>query len=342
MGRVSLPVEAGSCQRGAKVGGVLSQCVDGIPRGGGYNFSRLMSHFVKDAWLWIWGWLVYVLPALSNLILVLLGVLLSLPTLAEKIEKTPKYRKMLGVICLIAGIVGFWFDVGQRRTSDQTNRQLLADVSASVKNTNDLVQKTASLVATATQTAITTNQTANSLGVYLPQLEEMNSHIAAIDKRLKTANDPRIIADLQAQKAQLQKQADTASKQLLLATVPGIARQLREIAHTWNMYDEKATLPIGLTPGEKSQRRSEVAKRYSDQARPVMLTAEYLRQQLLERLPSTQTDEDKKEAVVFAKVVAGESIQLGELLMAPQYLEELSKRVAPPPPSPTNLTGTVQ
>jgi hypothetical protein len=256
----------------------------------------MLSHF-QNAWAWLREWLFYILPALSNLILVLLGVILSLPTLAEKIEKTPKYRTALGVICLIAGIVGFWFDVGARRSGDQTNRQLLGNVGKAVNNTNDLVQQTKGLVATVSQMATTTSQMAATVSISVPQLSDMKAYIAAIDRQLKTTHDPRLIAELQAEKAQTQKQADAASRQLLLAMVPTVVQQMDTIGMTWDgdedklfeRYDDaKRHNPSDSVriEAEKNRKNAELTEAYLDfkGVRQLIVTGNLLKQQLFQQL----------------------------------------------------------
>lgn len=90
---------------------------------------------------WLKEWSAYLLPAVSNLILVLLGVWMSLPKFAEDVEENATRRKWLAVICLVFGITGFAYDVGQRRSSDITNKKLLQNVGTTLGNTNSLLAK---------------------------------------------------------------------------------------------------------------------------------------------------------------------------------------------------------
>jgi hypothetical protein len=79
-------------------------------------------------WSWLLEWFPHILPAIVNALLILAGVVMSLPKLAEKIEDTPKYRKCFAVICIGAGLIGFVFDVRARHDSDKTSSQLLGEV----------------------------------------------------------------------------------------------------------------------------------------------------------------------------------------------------------------------
>ncbi len=251
---------------------------------------------------------------------------MSLPKLAEAIEDTPSHKKWLAIICLTFGFVGFVFDVGQRHSTDETNHQLLGNVNLAVNNTNELVQKTTNL-------ATSTSQMATIVSTALPQIAELNTHMVAIDKQLKTTRDPRLIADLQVQKAQLQKQADAANQQLLLATVTGIAHSLTNVGQSWYNEEDKAITEFTMifprpTSDERQERMFRITDKYLGQVRPLMVAADFLRQQLLQKLSSGQTPQDKAEAVIFAKGVAGQPLQSLEVRQAGNYLlNDLAKRV---------------
>ncbi|HKM85285.1 MAG TPA: hypothetical protein VJW96_03700 [Terriglobales bacterium] len=300
-----------------------------------------MFHCVKDAWFWLLGWLVYVLPALSNLVLVLLGVLLSLPTLAEKIEKTPKYRTALGVICLIAGLVGFCFDVGQRRSSDQTNRQLLQDTGKALKKTDDLVDKTNDLVTR-------TSQMVNTFGILMPQISALNAQMADINKKIEAAKgNPQLIAALQAQASATKAQADSLSRTLSLSFAPGIVAEMQYWAQKWDLDDraiereerqQKEKAPPNTSPQEIAKlleplgkRRSAMNAGHTEQILPLMTNANYIREQLLHGSESTQ--DDKQNALIFAKVLAGQSINWGQMGQVTRYMDSLVKKFTPATPS---------
>jgi hypothetical protein len=139
-------------------------------------------------------WGPYFLPALSNLILVLLGVVLSLPSLAERIEETPKYRRALAIVCLISGVVGFAFDVLQRHSGDRQTRQLVNDVSTLVGNTNALAGNTNALAESTTQAVNEIAGLRNQVTAYERSSEiarkQGNQQLAgAFERQAKTAQE---------------------------------------------------------------------------------------------------------------------------------------------------------
>ena len=64
------------------------------------------------------GWLLDALPDISNLILAVLGVLMSLPKLAENIEDRTPVRYTVAVICIGLGFGGFLTGISQRRNAN--------------------------------------------------------------------------------------------------------------------------------------------------------------------------------------------------------------------------------
>jgi len=287
--------------------------------------------------LWLWGWMVYILPAISNLILILLGVLMSLPALAEKIEKTPKYRIWLAAICFTAGIIGFGFDVAQRRGSDQSNKQLLQDTGTALKRTDDLVGKTNSLVAS-------TSQMVNTFSILMPQINALHSRIASLETKIEAAKgNPQLVAALQAQATEAKAQASTLSRTILLSLAPGILAEMQSSADKWDMDDNDFEMSIArnrqgnmlkseqeirpqLEPIYKARANMNVV--YNRQVLPIMTSANYLRLQLVES--SGQTAEDKKNTVIFDKVLAGQPITWHEMKQVAMYMENLVERFSQP------------
>ncbi len=303
---------------------------------GPLSVYRDMVLLAKHAWPWLREWLFYILPALSNLVLVLLGIVLSFPTLTDEIEKTPKYRKALGIICLTAGLIGFWFDVGARRSSDQTNTKLLQDTEASLKKTGELMDKTGALITS-------TNDMVSRLGLMQPQLTATTDHVANIDKKLNIAkeqNDTEQIATLQAE-----KQVALSS---LLTMAPGIVAEMRYWARRWD--DEDRTLegswqvaistsqpPVLFNTPEYArikqsfdQKRTDLAIAYSKQLLPLMLSANYLREELREMVPvSERGAEDNTVAGIFSMVLAGNTIRWNEMGEATRYVDQLVRKFGP-------------
>src|SRR6266446_9376404 len=135
----------------------------------------------RSLWSHVLEWSPHILPSVSNLILVLLGIIMSLPVLAEKIEKTPRYRIWLAVVCLVFGLTGFGFDVVQRHDTEKATRQLIGNTNTMVGSTNELVKTTRAMV--------------NAVSVLEPKLNAVQLEIATLDIQIKAAkekHDPKL------------------------------------------------------------------------------------------------------------------------------------------------------
>ncbi len=270
----------------------------------GYNVCHLMPHFLKPIILWI----VDALPDISNLILVLVGVIMSLPKLAEKIEDYAIARYTLAIGCIVLGLAGFIVGVNQRRQATSQMTTLGGNVNILVTNTNSLVTST--------------NNVVTMVGVMLPQVAVLNSRIADLDRQIAAAKGkPQAIASLQAQVAAAREQSSKISKQLLFTMVPGISNELDGVSERWSAEVDQQKSHAG------SSQMAHLSSKWSNQARPSIITAESLRQQLLQELPpSDQKPEDTSEAAVFARAIKGGSPD--DLRTAARYLRDLSNRVA--------------
>lgn len=277
-------------------------------------------------------WFPYILPALSNLILVSLGVIMSLPKLAEAIEDSPRYRKCLGAICLAAGLIGFIFDVGQRHSSDVSFRQLLTDMDAEVNGTSNLITKTDVLVAS-------TDQMVNSLGLIQPQLSAYNDHLAAIDRKIEYAEQVKDIASLNGLQAEKQ-----ASLDALLLMTPGITGMMRQeykrCDHDDIHFEELLSSPAGPKEGLLSAR--EIGRAHcADGLRSLMISANHIREELLHRARAhVETPEDRKAAAIFLSAVAGNGISYLDLPFIAKYLDDLARQFGTN--APPNLRVAIQ
>jgi hypothetical protein len=181
----------------------------------------------------------------------------------------------------------------------------------------------------------------SNLALLTHQVTTTDAHIGDLKLEIDAAKgNPQILASLQAQVTVAKSEAAKASRELLIATTPGIAQELHDLGLRW--YNEDGSLiTIAATShsmdpdkqeserNELTQKRLSLAQKYLELAQPSMLTADYLRQQLIQQLgPSEPTTEDRNEAAVFARAVAGQPITSLELSGAGSYLLTLSKRVA--------------
>jgi len=245
-------------------------------------------------------WIVDALPDISNLILVLVGVIMSLPKLAERIEdhKTARYSLAFG--CIILGLAGFVISVNQRREATSQMKTLVAETGKLVTSTNTLV----------------TNM--NTVVLTVPQISGLNAHVLDLDKKIDAAKgNPQLIASLRAQASEAQEQSSKISKQLVFAMVPGVSNELESTGNQW-------IAERGNRSGVMLGRFNSI---WSDKARPLLVTADSLRQQLLRELPpSAQTSEDASEAATFVRAISAANPD--ELKTIAGYLRELSNRVA--------------
>ena len=288
---------------------------------------------LKYAWAQVRDWAPYVLPAVSNLILVLLGVVMSLPNLAERVEKNPRLRKLFAAICIAAGLVGFGFDVSERRTNDQSNKQLVAAVQTEVGNTNELVKDTKGLVSS-------TQSTLLGLDLLQTKMTSLNHRLANLDQKIgvaKKQNDQNLIAALQAQKR--------TSLSTLITMAPAIISQMEFWARKWDTDDRviwkqlmllDPSRPDGPEVDQKRklllQRRVSEDDEYTKQVLPLITSANYMREEFLWTLSNyEQTKDDNKVAAIFSKTLAGQPMGWGEMRAITNYMEGLTKRVAPAP-----------
>lgn len=270
-------------------------------------------------------WLVYILPALSNLILIALGIVMSLPKLADTIERTPSYRWGLAALCIIFGLIGFSFDVYQRRASDLA--------------TNTMITETTQLIKSTTKSNDVIGILAFQFGSAVSSLADLRDQLADAEKR----DDPRRIAEIQEEMKESREQATSTSRQLILASLPDVIAQMEYWKNKWDAdrlpiasritavqedrsyiiaHHENWDMQIAKLNDELS--RVDVAD--SNKVAPVMRRANILREQITHG--TVQTNDDKYAAVTFAKVVADEPISFGELIFALKYMQDISQRFA--------------
>lgn len=218
-----------------------------------------------DALSWVWSWTPYVLPAFSNLILVLLGVIMSLPNLADTIEKTPRYRRTLSVVCLVFGIVGFIYDVGQRRSADSQTKQLLTGISTDVQNTKSLLPKVDTEV-TNTNGLVTKMDT---------ELTRTTNLVAA------QRENNRQLTDLMDRELQ-------GRRQDLLAQLSEIIDRLQAALDQWRKDDAEARSkagPRGRNDPVYITQRDSLREQYASRLKQSMIEARSIREELYSLVP---------------------------------------------------------
>jgi hypothetical protein len=276
-------------------------------------------------------WFVDALPEFSNLILVVVGVILCLPKWAEKVEASQVTRFFLVAICLLLGIGGFVTSINQKHqaTSDMTaligsTKTLIANTDTEVRNTNEMVQ---------------------TFSVLIPRVDTLKSQIADLKLGVESAKgNPTLIADLKSQLLAKEAQQATLRKTMLLAMAPAIINEMNFWADKFNMDDyalersaiqrKVAVLGAGNSQQQSDQIDQELRKRRLDDAAihtaqitVLMTSANSLREQLL--ASSELTQEDKTNAAIFAKVLAGQPILYSEMQVSARYMDSLVRRNFP-------------
>jgi hypothetical protein len=165
-------------------------------------------------------------------------------------------------------------------------------------------------------------------------------------------NDPRQVADLQSKAQAAQTQADNLQRELLAMTMtPQVAEQLRgwQLAYSVKQQDlhlhedehlmdyvevnvkNVAPTPEGIKRIKDSWqvKYAEADKEYQEKLKGTIATADFIRKELLQRIPAREiTPKDKIQEQQFA-LAANSPMKLNRDDAA-SYLEELAKRVPAP------------
>lgn len=282
-----------------------------------------IHHFAAS----LWGWMPYVLPALSNFILVLLGIVLSFSTLTDRIEQNSKYKKGLAAICLLSGFVGLVYDVSGRRINDQSTKTLIDSAQTAVGKTNELVKETTILVQTS-------NDMASRLGSVQLSVAALNTWTDEEEKRLSVLS----LSEMSA--SELSERAYSVAN-LMRALGSNYANQDRQIdlvyydkleghGNDWSQRKKDNWI------AEEMRKRSEWRTSNERRAEILIKSANRLRVVMLDkRDPSDKSPVDEQMKTWFenphsVKTVDGFLWRLGEMA---DYLEDLAKRLPPSKPS---------
>jgi hypothetical protein len=274
------------------------------------------------------GWLIDAVPEVSNIILGVLGVLMSFPQKAEAIEKDPRLRRPIATICIGIGLAGFLVGIHQRHQSNSQMEELVRNMNVLVTNTNNLIKNTDA-------TVTNTNALLTTFGLLMPQVYAINARVATLNVKIEEAKgNPKLVATLQAQAIALREQSDTASRKVLVAMEPGIVREMKAVSNSWYVEIDRLKTPMigrsDVSPSEEQRVVGgirDVDQNYSTRIRPMMITANELRIQLLQLLPPDKTRTDEVYVAKFVNAMDGKTTSYDELDNAANYLEMLAKRV---------------
>lgn len=274
------------------------------------------------------------LPDISNILLAVLGVLMSFPAKAEEIERNPAWRKTIAYSCIVVAIAGFAASTYQRRHFNSQIDTLVTDDDKLVKDSDRLITTTDTLV-TDTHTMVT------SVGILMPNLNALQTRIADLGVKIAAAkerHDPRLVADLQAQAKAAQSEADKATKKILLAMVQSLVDQLGngkmkwvdEYDNSYHFYYEHIE-HVQREGGSKEEikkiedawdkLKEQINGRHRAQMRDVIANANYLREQALQVLPETNDDKT-------AGGLLGGDFEPRDIDKATAYLRRLAGRLA--------------
>jgi hypothetical protein len=276
-------------------------------------------------------WFADSLPDITNLILVLVGVIMSLPKLAERIEDHAIARRALAVGCIVLGLAGLVISVHQRHQFSAAITQLVTDDDKLVHNTGILV--------------VSANTMVTDFGILMPQMEALNARVSAFDVQIAAAkekHDPRLAAELQAKADEARRQADDASKKLLLSMAPSLIDSLAERKEEWYAEDNNAYKfyyerlehaqwreaskdEIQKIQNDWGQERAGIGFSHRVQMKESVSNGNYLREQMRRLLP--ETADDTKASALFEKLLK-ENDEMSDVDAAIAYLRDLSGRLA--------------
>jgi hypothetical protein len=274
-------------------------------------------------------WVVDALPNISNLILLLVGLIFLPPNLAKRIEGNRVILRCLGGLCLVLSLYSFGVSIHQRHQATSEMTALIGDTKTLVTNTNGMVQQ---------------------FGFLMQQVQTLTSRTADIKIQLLAAKgNPPLVADLKSQLAANEAQQAAARNALLLSMAPGIIDDMKYWERKFDNDDKsiisnmqnRVAEAMGASKSQQEFQQLDEEKRKlsldmaainTRQILVLITSADALRQQLLDG--SALTQEDNKNAVIFHKVLAGQTIFFSEMRQITDYMETLLRRHFPDSASP--------
>lgn len=293
------------------------------------HFFALLGSYLKSGF----SLLIDVLPELLNIVLVFVGIFLSFPAFAERVEKNNAARRTVSIVCIVLGVLGFVVSVRQRHESTTQMKTLVTNTNTLVLNTNRLVDQ---------------------VTILSPQVAEANAKLSSLKDQRRAAvvaRDPQLVARLQTQVVEAEKRANEASRNLALTVFPKVLEALGNAQTKYFVTMKKGIQ--GKYENEMlratEERRHEINRlmeresagarqEFEQEVRVVLPTVDYLLQNLLKGLP--QTDEDKAEAAVVSSALAGGNLAIPQIDQLIVYLFRLSNRFIPG--TPVGLSATIQ
>lgn len=275
-------------------------------------------------WLHVlWGWIPYILPSVSNFILVILGIVLSFPKLTDLVEKNAKHQKLLAVICLSAGFIGLIFDISQRWSSEQSMHTLIGQTTQTVKNTNDLVTTTQDLAHKTATMVENTNNVVSRVGRLEPIIGTIKITVDEEVKRLAALP----LAEMTP--SELSEQASS------------LANLMRWLTFTWlnqdtdidnRYYDRAAEMRNHWTQpqrddwlAEERRKREALRAPYDKRALELIANANRLRKAMLDKILPSDSPHNEHIEELFRNPQSDKRAPIVTLREIADYLEGLTK-----------------
>jgi hypothetical protein len=244
-----------------------------------------------------------------------IGIAAALMTLSEM---NREYKAIWILIIFVLAVLENQSIDTDRTKAEGIQDKLVADSNELTRNTKELVLQVSLLT---------------------PQIVTANTNLASALSQLHDAqqrNDAALITKFQGKVDEARAEAAAASKRLAVTLVPELAKQFRfeadESRNRWRAIAAHFDAP--LSDMSRSAQWPEIRKQanleedneqrvYQSRIRDLVVTADYLRRQLVQDLPPTQEDEAEKQS--FAKVINGD-IKGFDPNRAVQYLQDLVAR----------------
>jgi hypothetical protein len=180
-----------------------------------------------------------------------------------------------------------------------------------------------------------------SINFLLSQSQDAQNDLSYLRKKSDEAKgNYKLTAELRPKIAEAEARAEATSKELSLAMAPGIVDAMDYWAREWQEEDRKIdtpensaleNLPANATLEQRyavrapfDRRKAELAENYLRQLRPTLRAANTLREQLLKNVE--QSKEDRENAIVFDKVMAGQTINWNDMGRIAGYMRRLVAR----------------
>lgn len=263
------------------------------------------------------------LPDFSDVLLGVLGVIMSFPKLADRIEASSFSRWIIASSCIAVALAGFIARSYQRSQETAEMGTLITNTNTLVTGTNTLISKTNTL----------TTETSDVL-LMVPQVAAISANMDAIEEQMAEAKgNPKALAALRLQAEKARREETCATNRVLVSTMNLITSQMRQRAMGFtfrikNILDQASSGPISHREVHRKEGQDTAAKLttdYNNDMRALLVTADYLRQMMLQGRKLTA--EDDNQAVQFKAALEGDmnSFQVGEAL---NYLDRLAKKTS--------------